>query len=171
MIEELIRQVTPKFDRKVRLFNIACIRRVLDRYDMEVSLFIEVAELYFDKGVGSLRTLQEMAEIGTISQYRAPFHLARSSKLHSALGVTEGVMADAGFDCLPVFNEVFNLSGVEIEATPLVVGLANQVYTTGLGVELLAGAVKEPLALEHLRASTWHPRGCWVLDAILGKRD
>ncbi len=168
------------YDRKIRLFSVACIKRVLCAYNMEVQMLVEAAEQHFDEGTGSIKDLQLMAENEAVSIYQAPFQLARSNRYLGAIGVVNGILADTGWKdhgCLPVFRDMMGnpFRQPVIQATIAVRSLAQRVYATGASAGQLADAISEQLGDDNelskqLCSTNWHPKGCWVLDTILGKK-
>jgi len=171
-LHKLLYFASTKYDRKIRMFSIACVKRVLCVYNHEVTCFVDFAEQVFDDKE-SIRDLQAMAQLDAVATYQAPFQLARASPVLAAIGVMDGILADTGWadhGCLDVFREIFGnpFQVVSIPATPTIIDLAYRVYTTGAGTEKLATLLTGE-GQKHLREGTWHPKGCWVLDSILGK--
>ncbi|OAI45595.1 hypothetical protein AYO44_12695 [Planctomycetaceae bacterium SCGC AG-212-F19] len=71
-----------------------------------------------------------------------------------------------------VFGNPFRPNAAPASWPQVVIDLAQALYDDKGDRHILADAVEEAghqeLA-EHFRAEEWHPKGCWVMDVILGK--
>jgi hypothetical protein len=187
----LLRHVAPQASaRKLRLFACAACRRVWAALRDEASRHaVEVAERHAD-GLASAAELAAAAQEALRVAERAGRHQTPGwNAARTAAAVTEaplvaaeraaGAAADA--DLLrDVFGNPFQ--GVLIDPTWLAWGggavrhLAQAIYEERRFRDLfvLADALEEAgcadaAVLDHCRQYWGHARGCWVLDALLGK--
>lgn len=160
------------YDRKIKMFSIACLRRVSGAYNGEVMTYLDLAEQVFDLETRSIRELREAAQEPEIAIYKAPFQLARHNAYASVIGVLEGIMLDTGMEChgcVDLFYEIIR-TGNPKQVSLEVISLAQSVYDTGAGANELADVLQDEYQAKHLREVKKHPKGCWVLDLLLRKR-
>ncbi len=180
-------------DRKLRLLAVACVQRYA-AFDGAMSQIIRVSELYADglanwtdlaavrKMAKELRRRAMQRDIGMgAGAVRNVASVAHPSASVAANGVLLTVVAETAIRAIrEVFGNPF--SPVRINPTwgawndGTVVKLAQGIYDdqTFDRLPVLADALEESGctnadALNHCRLPGEHGRGCWVVDAILGK--
>jgi hypothetical protein len=179
-------------DRKLRLFAVACSRRVWKLIDPLGQAAVEVAEAYADglTDPDDMRAARLACQgAGGRSWYAAaskPGVAARNAARSAEAGV-EGnlllgtdvgeLLAQAGllrdiFGPLPFRPMRLDLSLL----TPTVVQMAQTIYDdrafdrmTVLADTLVEAGCDNDEILGHCRGSGPHVRGCWVVDLILSK--
>ena len=194
-------------DRKLRLYAVACCRRIWHFVTDERSRkVVEVAEEYADGSVDRERLVaardkarevkgifsspsqtpfQRAAnaafdatrDTGSSASNNAPSEAARALNFEDHNRFEEGERRQQavllrcifGNPCRPVFLDSAWL-------TPSVVSLAQTIYDNRsfdrmpiLGDALEETGCNNTCILDHCRSQTEHVRGCWVVDALLGK--
>ena len=211
---------TQASDRKLRLFAVACCRRVWSRLTDESRHAVDVAEQFAD-GLTDWKRLRLARSIAT--EFRDPIQVfygqhacASYAADKSAWAAAEGAsrtaaVVDSNAWRLPgnranranrdaaeanatreteanrkaqthIIRDLFGNPFHPLEMHPnwltsTTIGLAQAIYETRSydKMPILADALQdadcdnEPI-LTHCRNAEEHYRGCWVLDAILGKR-
>jgi hypothetical protein len=180
-------------DRKLRLFAVACSRRISDRIDAFGRHAVDVAERFADGFAtpDELRAARLACQSagGQAAWYAAasnPAIAARNAACSAQAGVANNALigselaelhAQAAllrdiFGPMPLRPSSFDPSWL----TPAVVELTRAIYEdkTFDRILLLADALEEAGCgseeiLRHLRGPGPHVRGCWVVDGVLGK--
>jgi len=189
---EFLRKCGRSSDRKLRLFAVACSRRIWNLIDGLGRKAVEVAECFADGQVGpdELRAAR-LACRGTGEQaswYAAatiPENAARNAARSAQVGVGSSHLLGAEAAELlaqaklvrDIFGNPFRPSFEDRSCrTPAVLELAQAIYDgrdfdrmpdLASALEKAAGVKLETLA--HCRKSGPHVRGCWVLDMVLGR--
>jgi hypothetical protein len=170
-------------DRKLRLFAVACSRRVWDFLDDLGRGAVEMAELFAD-GLASPEELRGARLACKSAGGRAVWYAAASDPLIAArntvLSIQSGLeverIAQASLLRDIVGNPFRSLAPDRCRVNPAVVDLASLIYA-GRGFDCIgdvadaleeAGCTSEEI-LGHLRGPGPHCRGCWLLDLLLGK--
>lgn len=180
-------------ERKLRLFAVACSRRVWDWIDALGQTAVDTAERYAD-GLARPEEMRaaRLACQGTGGQsawYAAttnPAIAARNAARSAQAGVANNaqlcsVAAELTAQAKlvrEIFGDPFRLLSVDPSwFTPTVTDLAKAIYENRAfdGMLELADALQEAGCasedvLKHLREPGPHVRGCWALDLILGKK-
>ena len=177
-------------DRKLRLFAVACSRRMSNWIDALGHTAVDVAENFADGRAGpeELRTARLACQGagGQASWYAAATNPAIAAR-NAARSAQAGAKALIGSDAeellaqAKLVREIFGnpCSLVTVDPawlTPAVVELAQTIYDerafdrmTKLGVALeKLGCCAEEI-LSHCRRPAVHVRGCYALDVLLGK--
>jgi hypothetical protein len=176
-------------ERKLRLFAVACSRRIWSLIDAPGRTAVEVAERFAEglAGPEELRAARLACQgaHGQASWYAAatnPEIAARNAALSAQAGAralvgadTEELVAQARL-VREIYGDAFKLVTVEASwLTPGVVELAQAIYQgqTFDKIPELADALEQAGChnqeiLNHCRRSGQHVRGCWGLDLILG---
>jgi hypothetical protein len=173
-------------ERKLRLFAVACSRRVWPGIDDLGRSAVEAAELYADGLLGAeeLRAARLACRgageracwyAANSDAARAAGNAARSARHGAADPLAEGA---AQADLLrEIFGNPFQTVALSRSwLTPAVEELARAMYAQRdfsrmpeLAAALeQAGCTASPV-LAHCRAGPPHVRGCWVIDLLLGK--
>jgi hypothetical protein len=180
-------------DRKLRLFAVACSRRIWDWIDPLGRRAVDVAERFADglAGPDELRAARLACQGagGQAAWYAAATNAAvaaRNAARSSQAGVVNNgqsgseaaeLLAQAAllrdiFGPMPLRPLSFDSSWL----TPAVVALAQAIYDDQSydRMPILADALKDAGCgseeiLRHLRERGSHVRGCWVVDRVLGK--
>ena len=179
-------------DRKLRLFAVACSRRVWNLIDPLGQTAVEVAELYADglAGPDEMRAAR-LACQGTGDQaswYAAasnPEIAARNAARSAQAGVVSNpLLGTEAAELLAqavlmrdIFGNPFRPSAIEQSwRLPGMVELAQAIYDDRAfdRMLILADAIEkagchDSAILAHCREPGPHVRGCWVLDLVLGK--
>ena len=181
-------------DRKLRLFACACARDIWSELsEDDCRRAVDVAERFAD----GMASLEELLEVGTRAYDVAwcrgfggedprgdyvAYATTREFSIHAASQAIQNRLVSQRLD--DIVREIFGnpFRSVKIDPTWLdydrgrVRSLAQVIYDSKTferapelaNVLAAAGCVDETL-LAPLRSSQLHFRGCWVLDAILGK--
>ena len=188
---EFLQKAERASDRKLRLFAVACSRRIWLWIDALGRAAVEVAESFADGLAGP----QEMRAARLACQragsraawYAAatnPIIAARNAARSAQAGVanyallgSEGVEVAAQATLVrEIFGDHFRQISVDPALTAGVVKLAQMIYNDRtfdqmpfLADELeKAGCVNQEI-LSHCREPGPHVRGCWLVDLVLGK--
>jgi len=180
-------------DRKLRLFAVACSRRIWSVIDDLGRAAVEAAENFADGHIGSdeLRAARLACQGagGQASWYAAatnPEIAARNAARSAQAGVANnplrGTEAGELLAQAALVREVFGthpFSAITVDPvwlTPTVVQLAQTIYNDGAFERMpeLADALHESACvdeeiLSHCREAGPHVRGCWVLDLVVDK--
>ncbi|MDB5310209.1 MAG: hypothetical protein JWO38_4411 [Gemmataceae bacterium] len=180
-------------DRKLRLVAVACCRRVWDRLDDDrLRAAVDAAERHADQPLpgGEARAIYTAASPaggpGPDDEARAAAVLlapwARAIPHHGTIEVVMLTAATVGAaEQAKLVRCVVGLPHREREVSPswatsTVLSLARRMYESGdfSAFPILADALQDAGCenadiLNHYREPGPHARGCWVIDAILGK--
>lgn len=172
--------------RKLRLFAVACSRRVWHRIDDLGRAAVEMAELFADASmtVDQLRMArlacrgagENAAWYAAASDpWKAAGNAARSARSGAAEQMLESeAQANLLRDIMgnPFHTVAFNPSWL----SSAVVSLAQSIYDEKdfarmpeLAVALDSAGCQDQSILAHGRQEPLHSRGCWVMDLLLGK--
>jgi len=169
--------------RKLRLFAVACCRRVWDCLDDLGHGAVEMAELFADglAGTEEMRSARLACKTagGRAVWYAAasdPFIAARNTVLSIQSGGEGMTTAPAKLLRDIVGNPFRAMRFNPSWLTPAMLGLASSIYEErafdrlpDLGVELEGRGCTDADMLGHCRGSGPHARGCWLIDLLLGK--
>ena len=194
-------------DRKLRLYAVACCRRIWDFLTDERSrTAVEVAEQYADglvdrenlvlardkarevKGIlnGPTQTPFQRAanaafdttrDTGSSASKNAPYEAARALNFDDHNRFDEGELRQQAHLIRCIFGNPFRLVFLDsVWLTPNVVVLAQTIYDDRafdrmpiLGEVIEEAGCDNTDILDHCRSQIEHVRGCWVVDALLGK--
>jgi hypothetical protein len=179
-------------DRKLRLFAVACSRRVWPLIDSLGRTAVEVAEAFADglAGPEDLRAARLACQGagGHAAWYAAATNpmiaarnAARSAQAGMANDALHGSLADELLAQACLVREIFGDQFREISVdpawlTPGVVKLAQVIYDNRsfdqmplLADDLEKAGCDNQEILGHCRGPGPHVRGCWVVDLVLGK--
>ncbi len=176
-------------DRKLRLFAVACSRRIWRLIDDLGRAAVEAEEDFADGRLGSdeLRAARLACQGtgGQASWYAAatdPAIAARNAARSAQAGAaTLGAEAEELVAQAELVREVFGnpfrqMSIDQSWLTPGVVKLAQTIYDDcafylmpELAAELENAGCNHVEVLSHCRERGTHERGCWVLDIMLGR--
>lgn len=177
-------------DRKFRLFACHCCRQLCDRNSKpSVWKVAEISERFAD-GVASLADLRKAvraltdhdwpwdhgwagSDSATESAEENDAWLAwRIAEATAQIAVGNSALAWQAALLREMFNP-FRPYPVPVSWPALVVDLAQQLYDGGdvrlVLHDALIDAGHSELAV-HFRQATWHPKGCWPVDLLLGKK-
>jgi len=179
-------------DRKLRLFAVACSRRVWGRLDALGRAAVDVAEAFADgcAGPDELRAARLACQGagGRAAWYAAatdPAIAARNAARSAQAGVADdALLGSEAAELLAqatLLREVFgdrcrHPSVAPSWLTPAVVKLAQTIYEERafdrmpeLADELEEAGCADEEFLGHCRRPGPHVRGCWVVDLLLGR--
>jgi hypothetical protein len=179
-------------ERKLRLFAVACSRRVWDGLDALGQAAVEVAERYADglagpeeiraarlacKGTGDQSAWYAAATNPAIAARNAARSAQAGVASNSLLGSEAAELLAQATLVREVFGDPFRLLSVDPSwLTPAVIDLAQAINDDRAFDQMpeLADALEkrgcdDEEILSHCRGPGPHVRGCWVIDRILGK--
>jgi hypothetical protein len=178
-------------DRKLRLFAVACSRRIWNLIDPLGQAAVDIAEAFADGlfGPDEMRAARLACQGagGQASWYAAATKLevaarnaARSAQAGVAsnplLGTEAGELLEQAGLVRDIFGNPFRPITVDLSLTPTVVRLAQAIYddrafqkVPELADVLHDAGCDNDEILSHCRGPGPHVRGCWVLDLVLGK--
>jgi hypothetical protein len=180
-------------DRKLRLFAVACSRRVWTLIDSLGRGAVEVAEDFADglAGPDELRAARLACQGagGQAAWYAAASNAAIAAR-NAARSAQAGVANNAilGSEATELLaqaalvRDIFGLTPFRPQSvdpsclTPAVIEIAKAIYENRsfdrlpeLPDALAEGGCNKEETLRHLRGKGPHVRGCWALDIVLGK--
>jgi hypothetical protein len=177
-------------DRKLRLAACGCARQILrmrkDGYGLDI---LGAAERYADRAAGSPdhlpapQLVRDILQKAPLSRTRFTVSMLDATTAENAWVALRETLRSAGclvddrrvlLDCLrDVLGNPFRPYRTPPAWPSTVVQLAESLYAGQDCAFALHDALLEAghaeLA-EHFREETWHPKGCWVVDLILGKQ-
>ncbi len=186
---EFLQSIGMSSDRKLRLFAVACSRRLWNSIDELGRNAVGVAERFADgrAGPNELRVARLACQGagGQAAWYAAATkpaiaarNAARSAQAGAATLRTEAeeLLAQANFVGDIFGNPFLPLSVDQAWLTPDVVQLAHAIYADrtfdrmpALGDELEKADCTHFAILGHCRGPGPHVRGCWVVDILLSR--
>ncbi|HXG12005.1 MAG TPA: hypothetical protein VNK04_19785 [Gemmataceae bacterium] len=175
-------------DRKLRLFAAACSRRVWHWIDDLGRQAVEAAEAFAD-GLMGPEELRAARLACRSAGERAAWYAAASDPFKAAGNAARSALGGVALSQQPaecaaqadllrdiIGNPFRPLMTDPIWRTSKVVGLAQIIYDSrafdrmaGLADALEEAGCDNAAILSHCRQPGEHVRGCWVLDALLGK--
>ncbi len=187
---EFLRVCGPMDARKLRLFAVACLRRVWDRINQRGRTAIETAERYADGRAGpeelrAARLACRAAGSGAAWYAAAgdPFIAARNAALSAQSGYAPGPARETERTTQAALLR--DILGNPLRAAPTIdracltadaIALAAVIDEEGvfdrlplLALRLEEAGCQNPEVRDHCRALRLHARGCWVLDLVLGR--
>jgi hypothetical protein len=178
MLEHL-RGVERASDRKLRLFAVACARRLGERNHPLARLAVDVAERFAD-GQASAAELRAARRACTHADESAAWYAAisqpaiaaRNAAL-SARAASPGESAAQAALLRDIIGNPFQPGPAFPNAIDSIRSLARTMYETNNFAsaarlaEALVTAGAEPTIADHLRHVGPHVRGCWALDLLL----
>ena len=152
-------------DRKLTLYGVACCRRTWDRFDESMRKHVEAWELFAEG-----RISRDLLHASCPNVWSDPVDLAWDAASGEE-GLAQAILVRE------VFGNPFRLVAFKPEwRTDTSLALAQQMYDTRdfSLMPILADALQDVGCdntdiLDHCRSEGPHVRGCWVVDAILGK--
>jgi hypothetical protein len=169
-------------ERKLRLFAVACCRRIWHLLtDKKSRRSVEIAEAYADRQASSkeVRAVRQAMRALHDSDHGRPSHL--DCALHAAsyacrrradLLKVSSMAAQAAFydpDSARGDGTVRRLAQATYDERQLPSGTLDPARLAVLADALEEAGCDDPAILDHLRCVGPHFRGCFVLDAILAK--
>jgi hypothetical protein len=185
-------------DRKLRLFAVACCRRIWAVLKNERSRrAVEVAERFADRltEAGELHSAFTQASVNAIWNQTGGLHAASKARLTSEYHYSNGYAASVARHAVlashdvpaewvaqcgiirDIFGNPFRPVLIDISwESSTVLALAQQMYDSRDFTEMpiLADALQDTGCdnediLNHCRGENVHVRGCFVIDLVLGK--
>jgi hypothetical protein len=186
---EFLRRSGRSSARKLRLFAVACSRRLGAWIDPLGRHAVDVAENFADglAGAEEMRAARLLCQGagGGAAWYAAATrpaiaarNAARSAQVGFANGAPIGSEADELLAQANLLREIFGerFQHVVAAPTPGIVKLAREIYDNRVfeRMPLLANELEKAECanveiLEHCRGRGPHVRGCWALDILLGR--
>jgi hypothetical protein len=198
-VDEMLSHLSRRFRelenrRKTRLFLIACCRRIWDQLPGEYQDLLEWEELYVDRKAHAdkwNRALEKVENLEPADKelrclldgyFEAEFDLlclsaarihairAKAKKFEAAVRAEQRRQASV---LRHIFGNPFRPYPAPAHWPATVIQLAEALYAgqdCGFALhDALVEAGHAELA-EHFRQEQWHPKGCWVVDLLLGKK-
>jgi hypothetical protein len=179
-------------ERKGRLFAVACCHRVCHNINQKGRRAVDAAERFADDESGNIELMDarhvasspryagDVAALSSTHPYGGDAACESSYNASLAAGSLEQQRTERSFQVALARCIVGNpFLPISIEASLLtdrVMKLAGAIYDERafdrlpiLADLLEENGCREALLLEHLRGPGPHCRGCWALDAVLGK--
>jgi len=174
--------------RKLRLFLCACVQKDWDLVDDDsIKRAISIAEQFAD-GLVSRERFDSGVSESILTVYASTSGLLRASTLLFVMNAIARHSVNDSLRQLCIVNALAypqhapllrHIVGNPFRQYPVpstwpaaVVELAVSVYGGNDCAHILADSLEETghaVLSEHMRAEPWHPKGCWVLDLLLGK--
>ena len=190
---DFLRMTGKTSERKLRLFAVACSRRVRTLIDTLGRAAVEVAEKFADglAGPDELRAARLACQgAGEWASWYAaatiPENAARNAARSAQVGVASSPLLGAEATELlaqanlvrDIFGNPFQQLSVDLSRrSAATVELAQMIYDHraigrmyDLADALEKAGCNDVEILNHCRAVGQHDRGCWALDLILGKK-
>jgi hypothetical protein len=186
---EFLQSIGRPSERKLRLFAVACSRRMWDQIDGLGRHAVDVAEKFADgiAGAEELRAARLLCQGagGQAAWYAAasnPAIAARNAARSAQAGAAQlGFEADELLAQAHLVGEIFGdpirpVSFAPAWRTPGIIELAHRIYEDrsfdqmpDVANALHQGGCNNLAILSHCRQLTVHVRGCWVVDLLLDK--
>jgi hypothetical protein len=174
-------------DRKLRLFAVACSRRIWDQIDALGRQAVDVAERFAD-GFATPEKLRAARLACQGAGGQAAWYAAASNPTIAARNAARSAQAGVGCEAdelraqaslvREVFGNQFRPVSLDLSwLTSGAVKLAEAIYEErafarmpDLADELEKASCTDLEILSHCRGPGPHVRGCWMLDLLLGKK-
>jgi hypothetical protein len=170
-------------ERKLRLFGVACSRRIWDKIDPLGRTAVEVAERFADGQAtpAELRTARLACKsAGESASWYAAASRPEVAARNAALSAQTGLAGEAAIQAVflrDIVGNPFRPSAFDFtRPTKSIVNFAASIYAVGvferlpqLAEMLMNAGCSDEEIVGHCRSAGPHIRGCWVVDALTGR--